>query len=98
MPWKRILLVAVATIALGLVAGPAVAGNPHVVEGPDVAVSGNSITVTASIAGLGNVPTTSFTLSGSIQVFSRCYNRGGNESQADNKQETINVNQTRESR
>lgn len=93
---KRILLVAVATIALGLVAGPAVAANPHVVKGPDVTVSGNSITVTASIAGLGNVPTANFTLSGTIQVFSRCYNRGGNKPQADNKQETINVNQTRE--
>jgi hypothetical protein len=35
-----------------------------------------------------------FDLGGSVDVFSRCYNRGGNKPQADNKQETISVSQT----
>ena len=55
-PVKRILFVALMTLTLGLIAGPALAANPHVVKGPDVAVSGNTLTVTAGIAGLGNVP------------------------------------------
>ena len=70
------------------------AANAHIVKGPDVSVSGNSLTVTAGIAGLGNVPSADFTLSGTVDVFSRCYNRGGNKPQADNKQETLAVNST----
>lgn len=90
---KRLLLVTLMTLTLGLLAGPAFAANPHVVKGPDVAVDGNSLTITASIAGLGNVPSANFALNGTVDVFSRCYNRGGNKPQADNKQETITVDQ-----
>ena len=61
------------------------------VKGPSPSISGNTLTVTASIAGLGSVETASFTLSGTVDVSSRCYNRGGNKPQADNKQETLNV-------
>jgi hypothetical protein len=89
---KRFFVVVVVAVSLGLIAGPAVASSPHVVKGPDVSVSGTSITVTASIAGLGNVPSADFSLTGTIDVFSRCYNAGGNKPQADNKQETIDVN------
>lgn len=92
-PIKRLLLVTLLTLTLGLIAGPALAANPHVVKGPDVAVDGNSLTITASIAGLGNVPSANFALTGTVDVFSRCYNRGGNKPQADNKQETITVDQ-----
>jgi hypothetical protein len=88
------MLVAVLALSLGMIAGPAVAANAHIVKGPNVSVSGNSLTITAGIAGLGNVPSADFTLSGTVDVFSRCYNRGGNKPQADNKQETINVNST----
>jgi hypothetical protein len=90
---QRLLLVSLMTLTLGLIAGPAVAANPHVVKGPDVAVDGNSLTITASIAGLGNVPSADFALNGTVDVFSRCYNKGGNKPQADNKQETITVDQ-----
>ncbi|MGH3371562.1 MAG: hypothetical protein ACRDPR_16345 [Nocardioidaceae bacterium] len=90
---KRALVVAIIALSLGLIAGPAVAANPHVVKGPDVSVSGNSLVITASIAGLGNVPSADFSLNGTVDVFSRCYNRGGNKPQADNKQETISVDE-----
>jgi hypothetical protein len=80
-------------LSLGLVAGPAVAASPHVVKGPTVTTSGNSLVIAASIAGLGNVPSATFSLTGTVDVFSQCYNKGGNNPAADNKQETINVTQ-----
>jgi hypothetical protein len=87
------------SVALGaagvlLVAGTALAASPHQVGQTSVTASGNSLTISASIAGLGNVETATFDLSGTVDVFSRCYNRGGNKPQADNKQETINVSAT----
>lgn len=91
---KRFFVVALMTFTLGLVASPALAANPHVVKGPDVTQDGNALVVTASIAGLGNVPTADFTLSGDVTVFSQCYNRGGKNPAADNKEETILVNET----
>lgn len=91
---KRLLLITIITITLGLVSGPAVAASPHVVKGPTVAVNGNALTITASIAGLGNVPSANFTLSGTIDVFSQCYNKGGHNPAADNKEETIAVNES----
>ena len=91
---KRLLLVTIITLSLGLVAGPAAAGNPHVVKGPAVSVSGNTLTITASIAGLGNVPSASFTLTGTVDVFSQCYNKGGHNPAADNKEETVAVNES----
>jgi hypothetical protein len=92
---KRLLFVALMTLTLGLVAGPAIAASPHVVKGPTVAQDGNSLVITASIAGLGNVPTADFSLTGEVDVFSQCYNKGGNNPAADNKEETITVNQTK---
>jgi len=91
---KRLLLAAILILTLGLAAGPAFAANAHVVKGPTVTQDGNSLVVTASIAGLGNVPSADFTLSGSVDVFSQCYNRGGKNPAADNKEETIAVDQT----
>ena len=91
---KRLLLITIVTLTLGLVAGPAVAGNPHVVKGPTVSVDDNTLTVTASIAGLGNVPSATFALTGDVDVFSQCYNKGGHNPAADNKEETVVVNET----
>jgi hypothetical protein len=81
------------TVVLFLGAAPAQAANAHLVKGPDVTISGNSLTVTASIAGLGNVPSANFSLTGDVEVFSQCYNKGGKNPAADNKQETIAVDQ-----
>jgi len=91
---KRLLVVTSAVFALILAGGPALAANAHVVKGPTVSQDGNSLVITASIAGLGNVPSADFTLSGEVDVFSQCYNKGGNNPAADNKEETILVNQT----
>ena len=91
---KRLGLIALIVLSVGLVAGPAVAGNPHVVKGPAVSVNGNTLTITASIAGLGNVPSANFTLTGTVDVFSQCYNKGGHNPAADNKEETVAVNES----
>lgn len=85
-------IVAFATLILGSTA--ALAANPHIVGNPSTTVSGNSITFSASVAGLGNVESATFRLVGTIEVSSRCYTKSGNKPQAANKQETINVDST----
>jgi hypothetical protein len=50
--------------------------------------------LSASVAGLGNVPSAEFSLVGTADVSSRCYTKSGNKPQAANKQETISVDQT----
>jgi hypothetical protein len=72
----------------------AIAANPHFIGTPTATVSGDSLTVSFKAAGLGNAQGATFNLTGTVQVYSRCYNRGGNKPQADNKQETIDINQT----
>jgi hypothetical protein len=92
---KRFAFVITAAVAaLMLTATAALAASPHIVGNPSATVSGNTLTVKASVAGLGNVETVDLTLTGTVDVFSRCYNRGGNKPQADNKQETMTVNST----
>ena len=81
-------------LAVGLTAGVALADSPHFIGTPSGTVSGNTLTVNFKAAGLGTGDYADFTLTGSVDVFSRCYNKGGNKPQADNKQETISVNQT----
>ena len=92
---RRILsILALVVSILALTATTALAaptGNPHFIGDPSLTVSGNTLTVSFKAAGLGSVQTAHFELSGSVDVFSRCYNRGGNKPQADNKQETIAV-------
>jgi hypothetical protein len=90
---RRILVLAGLAVA-AVLASAAMATSPHFIGTPSASVSGNSLVVSFKAAGLGNVPTANFTLSGTVDVFSRCYNRGGNKPQADNKQETINVSQS----
>ena len=86
----------VLTLALvGLMAAPALAANPHIVGSPSATVSGNTLTVSASVAGLGNTTESAdFSLVGEVNVSSRCYTRSGNTPQAANKQETIPVDAT----
>jgi hypothetical protein len=82
---------AIALLALG--AGEVLAANAHFIGTPQATVSGNTLTVTASVAGLGDAEGADFTLSGPVTVNSRCYTKSGNKPQAANKQETIDVNQ-----
>ena len=73
----------------------AVAASPHFIGTPTATVSGNTLTVNFKAAGLGNAGTADFTLSGNVTVNSRCYTKSNNKPQAANKQETIDVNQTK---
>jgi hypothetical protein len=92
---KRFIIVSTAVLATLLVGSTAaVAANPHVVGNPSTTVSGNSLILSASVAGLGNVPSAEFSLVGTVDVSSRCYTRSGNKPQAANKQEAISVSQT----
>jgi hypothetical protein len=86
--------VAVAVLlALGLMSQAALANSPHFVGTPTATLSGNTLTVNFKAAGLGTGDYADFSLTGSLDVFSRCYNKGGNKPQADNKQETISVSE-----
>jgi hypothetical protein len=87
-----VVSVVFATLLMGATA--AWAASPHIVGNPSVTVSGNSATFSASVAGLGNVPSATFSLEGTVTVSSRCYTKSGNKPQAANKQETIDVDQT----
>ena len=92
---KRSLIVATAVLATLLMGSTAaLADSPHVIGSTSTTVSGNSITFSASVAGLGNATTATFDWDGTVDVSSRCYTKSGNKPQAANKQETINVDQT----
>ena len=86
-----VLLVAACCLAF---AATAVAASPHFLGTPTATVSGNTLTVSASVAGLGNATGANFSLTGNVTVNSRCYTKSGNTPQAANKQETVSVNQT----
>jgi hypothetical protein len=87
-----VVSVVLATLLMGATA--AWADSPHIVGSPSATVSGNTLTLSASVAGLGNASSATFTLQGPVTVSSRCYTKSGNKPQAANKQETINVSQT----
>ena len=92
---RRIFSIIAAVFAVLLFGTTAAqAASPHVVKGPSASVSGNTLTISASIAGLGNVPSATFSLDGTVSVSSRCYTKSGNTPQAANKQENIAVNAT----
>jgi hypothetical protein len=87
------LLVLTGTL-LAVSAGSALAASPHFIGTPQATVSGNTLTVTFKAAGLGNVDEATFSLSGSVEVSSRCYTKSGNKPQAANKQEIVPVSVT----
>jgi polyisoprenoid-binding protein YceI len=92
---RRFTVAAVAVVASLAMAAVAVAASPHFIGTPTITQSGNSLVVNFKVAGLGNVPSASFTLSGPVTVSSRCYTKSNNKPQAANKQETINVSSTK---
>lgn len=96
---RKLSIALVVMTALVITVGATLAANAHYVVGPNVTYSEstNTITVSGKAAGLGNgAATAAASLTGSVDVFSRCYNGGGNKPQADNKQETIAVNALRD--
>ena len=88
---RRFMFAPAALVLTFAVVASVSAASPHQVGSTQVSVSGNSLTISASIAGLGNVESVTLDLDGTIDVSSRCYTRSGNKPQAANKQETINV-------
>ena len=91
---SRATAVLAGLLSLLVFSAVAVAASPHFIGTPTATVTDDSLTVTFKAAGLGNAAGATFNLTGNVEVFSRCYNRGGNKPQADNKQETLAVNQT----
>jgi hypothetical protein len=84
----------VGVLSVLAISAVAVAASPHFIGTPSATVSGNSLTVSFSAAGLGNATGATFTLEGPVTVNSRCYTKSGNTPQAANKQETVNVSTT----
>ena len=91
----RAALVAGVLAAFFALSAVAVAANPHFIGTPTITKSGNSLVVSFKAAGLGNVPSATFSLTGTVNVSSRCYTKSNNKPQAANKQETIAVNSTK---
>ena len=91
---RKILSSMVAMAAILAVAGTTLAASPHIIGNPTSTVSGNTLIVTASVAGLGNVESVTLGLEGNLDVFAQCYNRGGKNPAADNKQEINAISQT----
>jgi hypothetical protein len=89
---RTFALVAAIGMTLLLVTG-VLAANAHYVTGPSLTVSGNALTISGKAAGLGNIGSADATLTGTIDVNSRCFTKKGNAPQADNKQEAISVDQ-----
>jgi hypothetical protein len=71
----------------------AMADSPHFIGTPSATVSGNSLVITFKAAGLGTGDYADFSLTGTVNVSSRCYTKSNNKPQAANKQESINVDQ-----
>jgi hypothetical protein len=91
---NRRSILGLALAAIIAASASVLAANVHLIGPISVSTSGTSLTISASIAGLGNVPNATFNLVGTVTVDSRCYTRKGNTPQAANKQETIDVNST----
>jgi hypothetical protein len=90
----RKVTVLLAVVVAAIAVPTAIAASAHWVTGPTLTISGNSLTITGKAAGLGNtVGFADFSLTGSVNVSSRCYTKSGNKPQAANKQETISVDQ-----
>ena len=91
---RRMLIAFVSVLAAAALAVPAAfADNPHYNVGPNVTVSGNTLTVSWKAVGLGNTATSvKFTLTGTINVSSQCFTKSGNPVNGVPKSETIDVN------
>jgi hypothetical protein len=79
---KRFAAVAALALCLGGLASPAFAGSPHFVGTPTATISGDTVTVSAKEAGLGDEAQINVVLTGTAQ----CVNPGDNDPQAGNKQ------------
>lgn len=82
----RTVLVALTAMLLTTVgAQVAFAGNPHFVGTPTITRSGDALTVSGKVAGLGNETQINVVLTADVA----CINPGNNEPKAENKHDTI---------
>jgi hypothetical protein len=79
---RRILFLFAAAVATLTVVGVAIAGNAHFVGTPSITVSGNTVTVSGKVAGLGNIEQIDVEVSGDAA----CVNPGSKKPKAANKQ------------
>lgn len=79
----------IATLGLMVTAPAVMAGSPHFVGTPTVAKTGNTLTVSGKIAGLGNEDQVSVRVSAEAS----CVNRGGHNPSAANKDSFSSVGQ-----
>ena len=83
---RRVMLVAVLALATAAVAVPvAFAGSPHFVGTPTITRSGDAITVSGKVAGLGDETQINVAVTADVA----CVNPGNNEPKAENKGATI---------
>jgi hypothetical protein len=83
---RRFLLVAVLALAAAAVAVPvALAGSPHLVGTPTITRSGDAITVSGKVAGLGDETQINVSVTADVA----CVNPGNNEPKAENKGDVI---------
>lgn len=82
MKRRTVLLGVVATAALTIVGAVLAVSNAHFVGTPTATRSGNTLTVSGKVAGLGDVEVITVTVSADAQ----CVNPGSNKPKAGNKQ------------
>lgn len=83
---RRVLLVAVLALATAAVVVPvALAGSPHFVGTPTITRSGDALTVSGKVAGLGAETQINVAVTADVA----CVNPGNNEPKAENKGDTI---------
>jgi len=83
---RRVLLVTVLALATTALAVPAAwAGSAHFVGTPTITRSGDALTVSGKVAGLGNETQINVAVTADVA----CVNPGNNEPKAENKGDTI---------
>lgn len=78
-------IVLVAGLVVAAHASPAWAGSPHYVGDPVASRSGDVLTVTGKVAGLGDEDQITVTVTADVQ----CVNPGNNEPRAENKGDVV---------
>jgi hypothetical protein len=82
---RRFLLLTLLTLAAAAVAVPAWAGSPHFVGTPTATRSGDALTVSGKVAGLGDETQINVAVTADVA----CVNPGNNLPKAENKGATI---------
>lgn len=82
---RRLIVALAVPLLLGLTASSAWAGSPHFVGTPTITRSGDAITISGKVAGLGDETQITVTVNADVA----CVNPGNNLPKAENKGATI---------